>query len=972
VRPVSHYRNVEANPQGKGASARAVVTVNRTQARTLCHDALRQIGRRATIQNMSLALGSFLDRWSRALIAGCVVYALIMAATMLLGWGGDAVGEWLSAWGNFPIMALLMVMLWPLLARDFLSPRRRRAFQLIFAAQVLDLVASVGWGHAALTVSETWGSWPDVVWLFYYPLVAWAFGLLYIDIGGQLRTTRSIIDFLTILIGFGALLWFTALAPLTTMSAAEFAENWSAASYGLGNAITIVAGAILAMQVTGWRGERAITWMLVALVATVIADLLWVNAELSQAYEVGAAIDLFYPVYYIGMVLSADAQRRDRQRLSTRSLQGDLRGSLPVVALMVGVVALLNDRLNLAGADSPVLVIVVTLATALVVFSQALATREVLGLHREVATRRFDERLTELVRRSSDMIAICDPDGVIRYASPSSEQLLGVPPAELAGQRLDDVLGPEAPQVRAAFDKVRAAAYSEQVATFSIPQQQGEKRSFKMVIANLCHVDSIRGLTLNIRDISDATRLNDQLRTLAFHDPLTLLANRALFTERVHHALKHVADGMTPAVLFIDLDNFKTVNDSLGHGAGDQLLRGFAHRLMQNTRAGDTVARLGGDEFAVLIDHAPGEEAAMAVARQILESCRQPFDIDGRPLRVGASIGVAMSDRVSTVERLMRNADAAMYSAKSHGKGHAEIFRPEMLRAARRRMRIENELATAIDLGQLEAHYQPIVDLSSRHLVGVEALMRWRHPTRGLVMPADFIPLAEETGQIVPMTQWMLNRACEDAARLQREITHGEGLRVSVNVSSRYLNHGNVVADVRGALATHGVRADCLILEVTESLLLENSTQLERTFQELKMIGVRLALDDFGTGYSSLAYLHRFPIDILKIDRTFVERLAQGADAEGVDATALARAILSLAEALGLDTVAEGIEHDNQRDTLLEMGCRTGQGYSFGKAMPVGEVLDAAVTRRRSVLAGNMPGSVEYSATGRFRGMDKG
>jgi EAL domain-containing protein (putative c-di-GMP-specific phosphodiesterase class I) len=252
--------------------------------------------------------------------------------------------------------------------------------------------------------------------------------------------------------------------------------------------------------------------------------------------------------------------------------------------------------------------------------------------------------------------------------------------------------------------------------------------------------------------------------------------------------------------------------------------------------------------------------------------------------------------------------------------------------------------------------------------VGIEALMRWRHPTRGLVMPGDFIPLAEETGQIVPMTQWMLNRACADAARLQRDIPHGDGLRISVNVSSRYLNHGNIVEDVRNCLVNHRLDPACLVLEVTESLLLENSSRLERVFGELKFLGVRLALDDFGTGYSSLAYLHRFPIDILKIDRSFVERLEGEGDAGGgVDAVALARAILSLADALGLDTVAEGIEHDSQRDTLLNLGCKTGQGYSFGKAMPVDEILDAAVTRRRVVLAGNVPGQVEYSATGRFR-----
>ncbi len=920
---------------------------------------------------MGFSLGTFLDRWSRALIAGGIVYSCVISVVLLAGWGGDSVAEWISAWATFPVMGVMLVMMWSVITDRSLSPYRRRAFQLIFAAGVLDFVASVGWGYGALTASETFGSWPDVVWLFYYPLFAWACGLLYFDLGGRLNTVRSLVDFATLVVGFGALLWFTALAPLSTMNGEQLAASWSAAGYGIGNAICIIAGAMVAMQINGWRGERAITWLLLALVATLVADLLWVNAELSQAYQMGAPMDLVYLVYYCCMMLSANAQRREHMNMSTRGLQGDLRGSLPVVALMVGVVALLHDKLSLTDTDSPLLVLVVLVATSLVVISQALATHEVVGLHREVATRRFDERLTELVRRSSDMIAICDQSGAIRYASPSSEQLLGVPPGELAGQKLDDVLGPEAPHVRDAFDKVLAAEHSELTTTFSIPQGEGEKRSFKMVIANLCHVDSIRGITLNIRDISDAARLNDQLRTLAFHDPLTLLANRALFTDRVHQALKHITDGMTPAVLFIDLDNFKTVNDSLGHGAGDQLLRSVAHRLVQCTRAGDTVARLGGDEFAVLIDHAAGEEAALAVARQILDSCRQPFEIEGRPLRVGASIGVAMSDRVSTVERLMRNADAAMYAAKSRGKGRAEVFQPEMLRAARRRMRIENELATAIDLGQLESHYQPIVDLSSRHLVGVEALMRWRHPTRGLVMPLDFIPLAEETGQIVPMTQWILNRACEDAARLQAEIPHGAGLRVAVNVSSRYLNHGNVVADVRAAVAAHRLRPDCLILEVSESLLLENSSQLERTFSDLKMIGVKLALDDFGTGYSSLAYLHRFPIDILKIDRTFVERLAKGAEGEGVDAVALARAILSLAEALGLDTVAEGIEDDSQRDTLLALGCRTGQGYAFGKAMPVGEVLEAAVTRRRSVLAGNIPGDVEYSATGRFRGMEK-
>jgi diguanylate cyclase (GGDEF)-like protein/PAS domain S-box-containing protein len=920
---------------------------------------------------MNANFANLMTRWSRPTLIVSAIYSAVCAAAMTFSVGGVPVRDFIAAWGSFPVSIIIAVLMWPVIRDESLPRRRRLAWRFVFAAMVLDLVASAGWGYSALTENVTFGSWPDVLYIFYYPCFAIACGLFYLELGGRLNSTRSVIDFATVVIGFGSLLWFTALAPLADLTPEQWLQKWSVAGYGIGNAIALIAGAVLAMHITDWRAERPIVWLLVATVMTLVADLLWINAELRDNYQLGSVSDVVYFGYYLAVFVAVRAQlSRPHAATVTQGLQGDLRGSLPIVALMAGAIALLDDRLQLANVQSPVLIAVIMGATLLVVASQALATREVVALHREVATRRFDERLTELVRRSSDMIAICDEKGIIRYASPSSEALLGALPNELAGQPLEQALGRESAHVRAVFDEVVREPHSERVTTFVIENESGDLRSFKMVIANLCHVESIRGLTLNIRDVSDAARLNEQLRTLAFHDPLTLLANRALFSDRVHQAIRHIADGMTPAVLFIDLDNFKTVNDSLGHSAGDALLRNFAHRLVQNTRAGDTVARLGGDEFAVLIDHAPDIDAALAVAGQIIDSCRQPFDIDGRQLRVGCSVGVALSDRVSNVERLMRNADAAMYSAKSHGKGHAEVFAPEMLRAARRRMRIENELATAIEEQQLEAHYQPIVDLASRHLVGVEALMRWRHPTRGLVAPLEFIPLAEETGQIVQMTQWMLNRACADAARLQKELPHGAGLRVSVNVSSRYLNHGQVAEEVRQALETHGIPADCLILEVTESLLLENTARLERTFHELKMIGVRLALDDFGTGYSSLAYLHRFPIDILKIDRSFVERLASNnGGTDGVDAVALAKAILSLAEALGLDTVAEGIELDEQRDTLLALGCKTGQGFSFGKAMPIDEIFDAAVTRRRSLLAGNLDGPVEYSATGRFRGM---
>jgi len=919
---------------------------------------------------MHASFSRIADRWTPTAIALCFAYSLACASSLVFGWGGVHAAEFIGAWGSIPVQVVAQLLLWPLMFDTTLSLQRRRAYRLLFAALLLDLAASAGWGYDALTANTTFGSWPDVLFVFYYPIAGAACVLLYFDLGGRLNTARSLIDFATLTVGFGTLLWFTALKPLATLSGPELAEKWQMVGYGIGNAMALVAGAMVAMQINDWRAHRPLIWLLSAMVATLVADLLWINSELRGDYEVGASIDCAYFLFYLCLIMGARAQRnQNRPRADTQGLQGDLRGSLPMVALSTGIIALLDDRLGLTDFQSPLLIAVMVVATILVIAGQALATREVVGLHREVATRRFDERLTELVRRSSDMIAICGTDGVIGYASPSSQQVLGASPAELIGRRIEDVLGPDAPHVRTIFDGVCQADHSEQTAVFAIPQPEGEKRSYKMVIANLRHVESIGGITLNIRDVSDAARLNEQLRTLAFHDPLTLLANRTLFADRVHEAVHHLAEGMTPAVLFIDLDNFKTINDSMGHGAGDQLLRGFAHRLVQSTRVGDTVARLGGDEFAVLISHAPGPEAAMAVARQVIDACRQPFEIEGQQVRIGASVGVALADRISNVERLLRNADAAMYAAKSRGKGHAEMFVPEMLLAARRRIRVENELAVAMEKQQLVAHYQPIVDLGSRHLVGVEALMRWEHPSRGLVLPGEFIPVAEDTGQIVAMTQWMLDRACADLARLQREIAHGAGLRMSVNISSRYLNHGTIVADVRAALAKHRISPDCLVLEVTESLLLGDSAQLENTFAALKQLGVRLALDDFGTGYSSLAYLHRFPIDILKIDRSFVERLAREQGGEDVDAVALARAILSMAEALGLDTVAEGIEGDGQRDTLLGIGCLTGQGYCFGKPMPVEELFDAAVTRRRALVGGNLSVPVELTATGRFRGM---
>ena len=633
----------------------------------------------------------------------------------------------------------------------------------------------------------------------------------------------------------------------------------------------------------------------------------------------------------------------------------------------MAIIMLFGAQVGTHGAQSTVLLLVVLAGAALIAARQMSVRHDVLRLNRALATRQTEARLTELVRRSSDLIAVINATGEISYASPAAQAVLGVGADHLLRTAALAMLGPE--------NELRLASFLTALTTDALPPADlevelqtpnGERRNLQISGSDNRMSAAIAGLTLTVRDVTEHKRLEEQLRALAFFDPLTLLANRSLFADRVRHAVDRIADGLKPAVLFIDLDNFKTINDGLGHNAGDKLLCACAQRIVQGTRAADTVARLGGDEFAVLIDNAPSPEATLAIASHILKALSLPLDIDGRELHVTASIGICIAGGQTTTEHLLRNADAAMYRAKALGKGQAVLFEAEMAKAARRRLLIEQELASALDRNELFVHYQPIVDLKSAHLVGIEALMRWRHPTRGIVMPGEFIPIAEETGLIVPMSQWILKQACHDAASLRAAVHHGEGLRLSVNISGRYLNHKDILDDVRSALRESMLEPDSLVLEVTESLLLQESAELEKRLAALKELGVRLALDDFGTGYSSLAYLHRFPLDVLKIDRSFIQQLSGEGEEKAKDASALAKAILTLAEALGLDTVAEGIEIESQREALLKLGCQTGQGYTFGRPMPLAELMTCHAARRREVLAENLTGPVEFTATGRF------
>ena len=566
------------------------------------------------------------------------------------------------------------------------------------------------------------------------------------------------------------------------------------------------------------------------------------------------------------------------------------------------------------------------------------------------ALRESEEQYRSIVESSKEWIWESDLQGNLTYTNPGVTAILGYSPEEVLERPRLELVHPE-DQVEAR-SRVESAIVRHQGWFGSLGRWRRRDGSYRYLEASAEPILDPDGEQVGFRgisrDVTERQRLQEQIVHQAFYDSLTGMANRALVTERLSHALAGLRRRSgSVAFLLIDLDGFKAINDTMGHATGDKLLVQFAERLKGSIRPGDTAGRLGGDEFGVVLEEA-GTEEAVRVAQRILQTLRDPFKLEGWEVFADASIGITDGRPPALFDELMRNADAAMYAAKRQGRGSFEIYEPSLHDELVNRLQIGSGLRRALEQKEFTLVYQPVVTLPQGRIVGVEALLRWTHPTRGLVPPLDFIPLAEESGLIVEIDRWVLGEACAQLRRWRDRFGASEPFQMHVNISARQLHHPELVPVVRSTVERHGIQPGDLTLEITESVLMQDTEQTMASLADLRELGVKLAIDDFGIGFSSLAYLRRLPADVVKIDRSFVAGVATGAEEWG-----LARGIIRLVHGLGLETVAEGIEQAEQVAHLQALGCRQGQGYYFARPAEV-EAIEALL-QQGSLLGSKQP-----------------
>ncbi len=828
----------------------------------------------------------------------------------------------------------------------------RKAWAFIGASSLSWALGQGVWCYYSLVrnVAVPFPSLADVGYLSAVPLAV--VGLLAFPSNLRRATSQlgALLDGMLIAGSLLFLSWATVLGPIYGSHQGDILRQVLSMAYPAGDVVLVSLVVILARH-TARTNRVSLGLVMVGVVAFAVSDSSFAYFTEVNKYGSGNVFDIGWVVGYLLVALGAAWTLVSPANLSETS-ETELVTLMSVLIpyALVGMagtavaIRLAQGRsfgLFLA-SEGFILLIVLGLRQILTLLDNLMLNRR---LHAKLelgtqALRDREARYSALVEHSSDAITIVGEDATVVYQSPSVTRVLGWDATRTAGTSLLDCLHPEDhSRWQAVVSRLKAEPTEEVTTEWRIRHSDGMWHTFQSVATNLLDEPSISGLVLNSRDVTDQRALEDQLRQQAFRDPLTTLANRALFAEQLELAVRRRArSGGSLQVMFIDLDDFKAVNSLRGRGQGDELLRQVAQRLRATLREADAIARLGGDEFAILFEGAFGNVNPSAAARRLIESFSSPFELDGEAVVMTASIGVTTdASGAETDEELLRHAELAMYAAKAQGKRCFVVYSSDLHGSVLEGARIGTELRRAVEKNEFVLFYQPIVDLQSGRVRAVEALVRWNHPDRGLVFPNDFIPAAEASGWIVPIGEWVLNRACH-ALPTWKHIGNVP-LRISVNVSLRQLFDPLFVTTVRRALDESGIDPQQLTLEVTESLYSEDSAEKRVVIRELRHIGVKIAIDDFGTGYSSLSSLRDMPADVLKIDKSFIDHIVDSAEAAH-----LVQMILQLAHNFHLSTVAEGAEDIRQVQMLQAMGCSFVQGYYFSKPLAESE-LETALLR---------------------------
>jgi len=857
--------------------------------------------------------------------------------------------------------------------------RNRQAWACLAAGCVVYGVGDATWAFYEVVLREEtpFLSFADAAYLAMIPLMFLGLVLLS-PIARRLASLRTTLDAITVVGAATAGVWHFVLRPTYEESSVSILAKSVGAAYPAGDLVLFFGLFLVLYRYRAGREGVVLAVFSAGLAIFMASDVAFAYLTLNDTYATGSIVDLGWPIGFVLMGYAGVVQGLwglDDVREERETISAGWRQSLPLGLLLVIVAVLVGAGIRGAFPDDAFLAAMLLAVTISVILRQSIVMTENSALNKELSSvgqqleKRVVARTVDLQRALGEqhLAAAALRRSEERFRRLTEDSPVGI--YQMAADRTELYLNPAGLEIFEAptGDDVLKAGYERffsrnDLQTIVVEQSKrakgiasnyeveltgfrGTRRTVLLSGAPLFDDDGrLESVVGTIIDITERKGLEEALRHQAFHDPLTRLANRARFTDRLEHAMARATrSGTGFAVLFMDLDDFKSINDLFGHSIGDLALVEVARRLGSCLRPGDTAARFGGDEFAVLLEDLAAVEDASDVAARVLEALSVPLVWDRKELSLQASMGIAFGREPVGADEILRNADVAMYAAKSHGKNRFALFEEAMQVSMLERLEFLSDLPRAVERQEFVVHYQPTVDLQSGRMVGVEALVRWNHPTRGLLPPTDFIALAEESGAIIGLGAWVLRTACLDMKRWHALYPAERPLSLSVNVSALQVRRPEFVGEVREVLAESGLAPGSLVLEVTESLMMRDVESTLGQLQELKSLGVQLAIDDFGTGYSSLSYLSQFPFDILKIDKSFVDGTGND-DGE----KELVPAIIDLGRMLKMQIVAEGIERPEQLARLRSLACDLGQGFLFARPLvreEIDEMLESKSNR---------------------------